>query len=87
MFKSSLRAGEIIVRPILSIIHLLFSAYSVWVAELAPITSDQEVPGSKPARGGIQLMTVRRFIAQSLSLTLLLLNTTCPVLATSVDPD
>ena len=31
-------------------------------------TSDQEVPGSNPARGGIQLMTVRSFIAQNLSL-------------------
>ena len=28
-------------------------------------TLDQEIPGSNPAGGGIQLMTVRRFIAES----------------------
>ena len=32
-------------------------------------TSDHEVPGSNPTRGGIQPMTVRRLIAQSFSLS------------------
>ena len=39
-------------------------------AWLAPLTSDHEVPGSNPAGGRIQLMTVRCFIAQNLSLSL-----------------
>ena len=36
---------------------------------LAVPTSDQEDLGSNPAGGGIQLMTVRHFIALSLSLS------------------
>ena len=42
---------------------------SVRVAEWLELpTFDQEVPGSDPAGGRINLMIVRRFIAQSLSL-------------------
>ena len=42
---------------------------SVWVAkQLALPTSDHKIPSSKPAGGGIQLKTVWRFIALSLSL-------------------
>ena len=39
-------------------------------AWLAPLTSDHEVLGSNPAGGRIQLMTVRCFIVQSISLSL-----------------
>ena len=43
---------------------------SVRVAEwVALLTPDIEVPGSSPTRGGFQLITVRRFIAQSFIIT------------------
>ena len=43
---------------------------SVWVGEwLVLQTLDCKVPGSNPAGGRIQLITERRFIAQSLSLS------------------
>ena len=43
---------------------------SILVTEwLALPTEENEVPGLNPARGGIQLITVKCFIAQSLSLS------------------
>ena len=42
-----------------------------WVAEwLVLKTLDQEIPGSNPAGGGIQLMTVWRFIAEPFIITI-----------------
>ena len=43
---------------------------SVWVAELLALpTLDHEVSGSKPAGGGIELVSVWSFIAQNLPLS------------------
>ena len=44
--------------------------YRVEVSQWPKDISDHEVPGSNPTGGGIQLMIVRRFSAQSISLSL-----------------
>ena len=49
----------------------LVSYLSIWVAELlALLASDHDVPGLNPTEGGIQLMTVQRFFAQSFIIAL-----------------
>ena len=53
----------------LDVLQCLFHRSVQVVKWLALPTSDHAVPGLNPTGGGIQLMTLRCFIAQSLSLS------------------